>query len=246
MKLQTLIIDDEPIALEKLKNYVEMITFLTLARVCHNGFEAIEMLNSGVEVDLIITDINMPDLSGLDFVKSLSSTPMIIFTTAFSQYAVDSYKVSAVDYLLKPYSFADFSRAAGRAIAMAASKNQQHDAIMRGNADDSLFVKVDYRYVRISQSDIRFIKGFGEYIRIYIDGREDPLVTLSSFSAVMERLGDSFLQVHRSFIVNMNKIEQIERNRLVMDADNIIPVGDSYKNMLNDYLAAHAVGRSPK
>ncbi|MDE6073995.1 MAG: LytTR family transcriptional regulator, partial [Muribaculaceae bacterium] len=117
---------------------------------------------------------------------------------------------------------------------------------MRGNADDSLFVKVDYRYVRISQSDIRFIKGFGEYIRIYIDGREDPLVTLSSFSAVMERLGDSFLQVHRSFIVNMNKIEQIERNRLVMDADNIIPVGDSYKNMLNDYLAAHAVGRSPK
>lgn len=244
MKLQTLIIDDEPIALEKLKNYVEKVPFLNLAGACQNGFDAMSLLNSGTDVDLIITDINMPDLSGLDFVKSLAKPPMIIFTTAFSQYAVDSYKVSAIDYLLKPYSFADFSRAVGKAMAATSARTQPNESAPGG--DDSLFVKVDYRYVRVSLRDIRFIRGYGEYLKIYIEGRDEPLVMLSSFSSVLERLSDSFLQVHRSFIVNMNKIEQIDRNRLVMDADNIIPVGDSYKSMLNDYLSTHALGKTQK
>ena len=110
MLLKTLIIDDEPIALEKLRSYVGKVPTLELVGACGNGFEAIDFL-SQVDVDLIITDINMPDLNGLDFIKTLSKPPMVIFTTAYSQYAVDSYKVSAIDYLLKPYGFVDFNKA---------------------------------------------------------------------------------------------------------------------------------------
>lgn len=241
--LRTLIIDDEPIAIEKLKNYVERTPSLSLAAMCCSGFDAIEYLNEN-RVDLIITDINMPDLNGLDMAKTLPGCPLIIFTTAHPQYAVDSYKVSAIDYLLKPYGYVEFSNAVNKAVE-AYRLRQSHDSGSSragGAAHDSLFIKVDHRYIRVSQSDIRFIKGYGEYLQVYIAGRATPLLTLSSFASIKECLADNFLQIHRSYIVNMNHVEQIERNRLVMDAETYLPVGDSYKAAFQAYLAAHSAG----
>lgn len=246
MTLKTLIIDDEPIALEKLKKYVGQIPFLELSAMCSSGFEAIEFLGSH-DVDLIITDINMPDLSGMDFVRSLSSGPMIIFTTAHAQYAVDSYRVSAVDYLLKPYGFVEFSQAVGKALDVYKLRQAGVKDIQRGAAAiDSLFIKTDSRYVRILLSDIRYIKGYGEYLQVFVAGRANPLVTLSSFASIKESLPDNFLQVHRSYIVNMNQVEQIERSRVIMDSETSIPVGDSYKNVFQEYLSSHSVGRNAK
>ncbi len=244
MKLRTLIIDDEPIALEKLRSYVEKTPFLELAAECQSAFEAIEFLGTN-DADLVVTDINMPDLDGLDFVRSLPKAPMVIFTTAYPQYAVDSYRVSAVDYLLKPYGFADFHRAVGKALELY---GQRHPNVAAETAPrqgrGSLFVKVDYRYIRVSLADIRYIKGYGEYLQIYVSGNAIPLLTLSSFASVKERLTDNFLQIHRSYIVNMDHVGQIERNRVVMGPDLYLPVGDSFKASFQAYLASHAVGKT--
>ncbi len=225
MKLRTLIIDDEPIALEKLRNYVTKTPFLELVGECQNGFDAIDFL-AQAEADLIITDINMPDLNGLEFVRALPSPPAVIFTTAYSQYAVDSYRVSALDYLLKPYDYADFHRAVSKALERGRRTPAQPQQ------SQSIFVKVDYRYVRVDLADIQYIKGYGEYLQIYLRDSDAPLLTLSSFAAIMERLTPDFLQVHRSYIVNMNHVAQIERNRLVIAPETYIPVSDSYKPAL--------------
>lgn len=244
--LRTLIIDDEPIALEKLRSYVEKTPSLTLAAACHTALEAMDILNRE-RIDLIISDINMPDLSGLDFIRTLVDPPMVIFTTAYAEYAVDSYKVSAVDYLLKPYGYVEFSRAVNKAVESYILRHGSVDSGVAESTDrDSIFLKVDYRYVRVSLADIRYIKGFGEYLQVYVAGKATPIVTLSSFASIKEMLTDNFLQVHRSYIVNMNQVDQIERSRLVMDSDCYIPVGDSYKTAFQDYLMRHSVGKSAK
>ncbi len=240
MKLKTLIIDDEPIALEKLRSYVEKTPFLSVAAACENGFEAMDYISSN-PVDLIITDINMPDLNGMDFIKTLSNPPMVIFTTAYGEYAVDSYKVSAVDYLLKPYSFVDFQQAANKARDLFLSRLSDTSA-----HPDSLFIKVDYRYIRVNLSDISYIKGYGEYLQIFLTDQGNPLVTLSSFAAIKEKLSGSFLQVHRSYIVNMDNADMIERNRIIIGKDTFIPVGDSYRAAFLSYLTTHSVGAPKK
>lgn len=242
MKLRTLIIDDEPIALEKLGNYVAKVPFLELVASCRGGLEALDYLASH-EVDLVFTDINMPDLSGMDFVRSLTRVPMIVFTTAYQEYAVDSYRLSAVDYLLKPYGFADFQRAANKALELYRSRMSEGSAPSSGGP---LFVKTDYRYVRVVPDEIRYVKGYGEYLQIFLTGQEQPLVTLSSFAAIRERLPGQFLQVHRSYIVNMDRIEQVERARIIMDRDTYIPVGESYKADFQQYLLTHSIGKTQK
>ncbi len=243
--IRTLIIDDEPIALEKLRTYVEKTPSLELIGACDNAFDAMEYVGKGV-VDLIITDINMPDLNGLDFVKTLADPPMVIFITAYADYAVESYSVSAVDYLLKPYGYVEFSRAVNKAVEAFSLRHTSNDMTEKKDEVDSIFFKVDYRYVRVSLADIRYIKGYGEYLQVYVEGEKNPIVTLSSFAAIKERLTDSFLQVHRSYIVNMNRVDQIERSRVVMDADTYIPVGESYKAAFQEYLGRHSVGRGGK
>lgn len=235
MTLRTLIIDDEPIALEKLKKYVERTPKLHLAGACANGFEALEFMRNN-EVDLIISDINMPDLNGLDFVKTLSQPPLIIFTTAHPQYAIDGYKVSAVDFLLKPYSYVDFYDAVVKSEDRLKKK-------MTFDKKDYVFVKVDYKYIRVALSEICFIKGYGEYLQIYTVGKQNPLVTLSSFASIKESLSQDFIQVHRSYIVNVSHIERIERNMIVMDNEISIPVSDSYRTSFQTYLASHSIGK---
>lgn len=239
MKLRTLIVDDEPIALAKLRGYVNKTPYLELAGECTSSVEAAEILAGG-DIDVLFTDINMPDLSGMELAGVLGRRTLVVFTTAYAEYAVESYRHSAVDYLLKPYSFADFQRAAARVLER--HNTTQPADIPADNDADSLFVKVDYRYIRVRLDDIRYIKGYGEYLQIYVTGQLTPLLTLSSFASIKERLTSQFLQIHRSYIVNMNRISHIERARVVMDADTYLPVGDSYKNTLQAYLAAHAIG----
>lgn len=244
--LQPLIIDDEPIALEKLRNYVAKVPYLTLAGACCDGLEASRFMAEN-KVDLVFTDINMPDLTGMELVESLrGNAPMIVFTTAYPQYAVDSYRLSAIDYLLKPYSFADFQRAAAKAYAAAQQNSPADPAPRQSSGSDSLFVKVDYRYVRINPASIRYVKGYGEYLQIFTTTHDTPLTTLSSFSAITGKLPDNFMQVHRSYIVNMEHVEQISRGRIVMGPDEYIPVGDSYRNSLSAWLRDHSVGAKGK
>lgn len=250
MILNTLVIDDEPIALEKLSNYVDKVPFLRLVGACRNGLEASALMASD-NVDVIFTDISMPDMSGLDFVASLVGNPLVVFITAYSNYAVDSYKLSAVDYLLKPYGFAEFQKAANKVLEQYNlrhnPKNHSYEDSEKGSAaGTSLFIKVDYRYVRVSLAEIRYIKGYGEYLQIYLDGIAKPLLTLSSFGAIREKLNDNFLQVHRSYIVNMDKVESITKGRIQMDADTVIPVGDSYKEMFQKYILGRSVGSVQK
>lgn len=243
MKIKTILIDDEPIALEKLHKYAERISFIETVGTFDNGMEAMEYLVAN-PVDLIFTDINMPDMNGIDFIKSLPTAPMVIFTTAYDNYAVESYRLSAIDYLLKPYSFDDFRRAANKAFEyhcrMHSEKTHIKDTPSR---TDSIFVKVDYRYLRIVPDDISFIKGYGEYLKIYLAESRQPLTTLSSFASIMQKLPDNFLQVHRSYIVNMERAIQIERNRILMDADTVIPVSDGFRDNFQSYLHSHSIGR---
>lgn len=245
MKIKTLIIDDEPIALEKLKSYVVKIPFLELVGECQSAMDAIELLTV-TDVDVVFTDINMPDLNGMELASTLSTPPMIVFITAYAQYAADSYKLDAVDYILKPYGFADFQRSANKVLETFKARNHTGKPAESTANNESIFIKVDYRFVRVSLSDIRYIKGYGEYLQIYLEGSNSPLLTLSSFAGIMERLNSNFLQVHRSYIVNMNHVHHIERSRIVMTEDVFIPVSDSYKGKLSEYLQQHVVGASPR
>ena len=236
MEIRTVIIDDEPIGLEKLKSYVAKVPFLKLVGEFSSAVEAAAFINEG-NADVIFTDISMPDLDGMQFVETLANAPMVVFITAHPQ------------YLLKPYGFADFQRAANKVLEnwRARSHSGESERAVRPDRDSSLFVKVDYKYLRVNLADIRYVKGYGEYLQIYLSGQTKPLITLSSFAAIREKLSPNFLQIHRSYIVNMDQVERIEKSRVVMDADTYIPVGDSYKSTFLDYLARHSAGsRLPK
>ncbi|MDE6435937.1 MAG: LytTR family DNA-binding domain-containing protein [Muribaculaceae bacterium] len=238
MQLRTLIIDDEPIALAKLRKYVEKVPFLELTDACSDGIEAMARLAAG-DVDLVITDINMPDVNGLELIGSLAHKPMVIFTTAHPHYALESYRVSAVDYLLKPYSFADFQRAV----------NKAHEQFMLRRArvqpeaePTALFVKTDHRFVRVDPGTISHIKSYGEYLQIYLSTASEPLLTLSSFGNIARRLPSNFMQVHRSYVVNMDRVAEVSRSRIVMEGGAEIPVGDTFKDAVLGYVSDNSLG----
>lgn len=238
MNIRTVIIDDEPIALAKLRSYVEKTPFLDLVGEFSTAVDAMAFISNG-NADAIFTDINMPDLDGLQFIESLANPPLVVFITAYSQYAVDSYRLSAVDYLLKPYGFAEFQRAANKLLKTFTSNLQQRESLSK-NTQDTIFLKVDYRYVRLNLSDILYIKGYGEYLQIFTAGNSQPLLTLSSFASIMDMLPDNFLQIHRSYIVNMNRIDQVEKSRVIIGQERL-SVSDSFKQSFQAYLMSHTI-----
>lgn len=241
MKIKTVILDDEPIALEKLKNYISRIPNIELSGCFSDPIEGMSFITNN-EVNLIITDIQMPDLNGLELVKSIEKRPMVIFTTAYSDYAIEGYKVSAVDYLLKPYGFYEFNQAINKAIDIFNLRHNQID-VNNNQPNNELFVKVDYRYVRIDLSRIIYIKSYGEYLQIFIEGESNPTLTLSSFASIKEKLPDNFVHVHRSYVVNMNHVKTIEKNRLFLEGKMEIPIGDCFKDELQSYIANHSIGK---
>ena len=239
MKLRCIAVDDEPLALEQMAGYISRTSFLELVSLCRSGFEAMDVL-SEKKVDLIFADINMPDLTGLDFVRSLRVKPLVVFTTAFSEYAIEGFRVEALDFLLKPVAYSDFLKAAGKALNHLGSVNK-----ITAKTDKSvehLFVKTDYKVVRISLNDIIYIEGMREYARIHlITGKSImPLVRMHSLEEQLP--ADRFMRVHRSFIVNLEKIVSVENSRIVFDGKKIIPVSEQYKEFFNRFLSTHSLG----
>lgn len=233
MKLKCVAIDDEPLALKQMISYINQTPFLELVQGCSSSFEAMEVLNSE-SVDLMFVDINMPGLSGMDFVKALANPPKIIFTTAYSEFAVEGFRVDAVDYLLKPIAYDHFLKAANK----AKERFPHHETLVEKleSKDDFLFIKSEYKLVRINMSDIKYIEGMREYVRFHLLN-EKPVMSLLSMKSVEEKLpADRFMRVHRSYIVNLKQVSVVERNRIVFDGKVHIPISDQYKEKFQQYL----------
>jgi two-component system LytT family response regulator len=230
--IKCIAIDDEPLALRQIKGYIDKTPFLELQNSFESAIEALSFLQE-FNVELMFVDINMPDLNGLDFVKSLSNAPKIIFTTAYSEYALEGFRVDALDYLLKPIDYATFLKAATKAQEWFTLQNNSSEEL-KGN-DDFLFIKSEYKIIRVKISEIKYIEGMREYIRIHLTN-EKPIMTLLSMKAMDKQLANSsFMRVHRSYIVNLNKISTIERNRIVFDKV-YIPVSDQYKEKFHQFI----------
>ena len=236
MTLNCIIIDDEPLAAELLASYARKTLFLNLIGVFNSAVDGIKVIREN-RVDLIFLDIQMPELSGLEFAKILPKETKIIFTTAFSQYAVDGYKANAVDYLMKPVSYDDFLAGANRALEWFRSVRQSENA----SDDRFIFVQSEYKLVKIMFDDILYIEGLKDYVKIYLTDGRDPVMSLMNMKKIEESLPKpEFMRIHRSYIVHMRKIEGIDRFRVVI-GNAILPISDSYKTTIQDYLDGHTL-----
>ena len=235
--IRCLAIDDEPLALQQIAAYINKVPFLELAAQCQSALEARQFL-SDERVDAIFCDINMPDLNGMDFVKSLTAPPLVVFTTAYSEYAIEGFKVNAVDYLLKPFGMQEFMRAANRL-----QERLSIPASAPAETDDTLFLKTDYRIVKVNIPDIRYVEAMSEYLKVWIEGEAKPIITLLSMKKMEERLPGNFMRIHRSYIINLDKIQEVNKNRVIMDADTYLPIGDLYKEAFQAYLDKKFLGK---
>ena len=235
--IRCLAIDDEPLALQQIAAYINKVPFLELAAQCQSALEARQFLSDD-RVDAIFCDINMPDLNGMDFVKSLTAPPLVVFTTAYSEYAIEGFKVNAVDYLLKPFGMQEFMRAANRL-----QERLSVPASAPAETDDTLFLKTDYRIVKVNIPDIRYVEAMSEYLKVWIEGEAKPIITLLSMKKMEERLPDNFMRIHRSYIINLDKIQEVNKNRVIMDADTYLPIGDLYKEAFQAYLNKKYLGK---
>lgn len=233
--IRALILDDEPLALRQLEAYIAKTPSLQLVAACHSASEARTALAER-DVDALFADINMPDLSGLDFVRSLPTPPLVVFTTAYSEYAVEGFRVNAVDYLLKPFSLSEFQASCRRLEERLA---QQRAAGRAAPEDDALFFKLDYKTVRIPYEDIRFVESMSEYIKIHLLSQPTPLVVLYSLRRIAEQLpSQRFLRIHRSYLINLSHLKETGRGTVVLDDASVLPVGDLYRPALKEYLAS--------
>ncbi len=233
MTLSCWIIDDEPLALDLLESYVQKTPFLKLTGKYSSALTAMHDLENQ-PVDVIFLDIQMPELDGLEFSQLVTPQTRIIFTTAFSEYAVEGYKVNALDYLLKPISYTDFLASAKKALNwfdMAKKAAQTEEKERTG-----LFVKSEYKLVQVLFDDILYIEGLKDYIKIYVKNETRPIITLMSLKNMEDTLpSDRFLRVHRSYIVQKNKIENINKNRITI-AGYEISIGETYRQTLMDEI----------
>jgi len=239
MIIKCLTLDDEPLALSKMASYISKTPFLELTGACRSGYEAGELI-SKTRVDLIFIDINMPDMNGLDFVRTLHNKPQIIFTTAFSEYAIEGFKLDALDYLLKPIGYPEFLKAANKARSYFETIAQDQKRVT--DTKEYLFVKSDYKIARIAVNDIIYIEGMREYVRIHLNSGK-PLMPLMTLRVLEEQLpADRFMRVHRSYIVNLEKIITVEHNRIVFDGKVYIPISEQYKEVFQKFLISHSLG----
>ena len=240
MIIKCAIVDDEPLAVELLASYVEKIPFLELCGKYNNATDALHGIGE-TPVDLLFLDIQMPELNGLELSKMIPENTRIVFTTAFNQYAVDGFRVNALDYLLKPISYADFLEACNKAMQwfQLVQQNEQQPAAATAEEEPrSIFVKSEYKLLQINLDDIRYIEGLKDYVKIYTEDSPHPILSLMNMKAIEQMLPASrFIRVHRSFIVQKSKIREIERNRIVF-GDVYIPIGDSYKQAFQDFINA--------
>ena len=237
MIIKCAIVDDEPLAVELLASYVKKIPFLELCGKYTNATDALHGIGE-TPVDLLFLDIQMPELNGLELSRMVPETTRIVFTTAFNQYAIDGFRVNALDYLLKPISYAEFMEACNKALQwfQLVQQNEQQPAVKAEEEPTSIFVKSEYKLLQINLDDIRYIEGLKDYVKIYTEQSPHPILSLMNMKAIEQMLPASrFIRVHRSFIVQKSKIREIERNRIVF-GDVYIPIGDSYKQAFQDFV----------
>ncbi len=232
--LRVIAVDDEPLALGQLEKYIAKVPFLSLVAACPSALEARKVLEEK-EVDAMFLDINMPDFSGMDFVKSLKRPPLTVFTTAYSEFAVEGFKVDAVDYLLKPYTLSEFVASAEK----LRSRFELLQAAESGGtaSSGSVFFKADYKTIRVEISDIVYVEGMSEYLKIYLTDEQMPKVVLMSFSKLLEKLPASrFVRVHRSYVINLDRVAEVSSGTILMTTGKTIPIGDSYRSALMNLL----------
>ncbi|MDN5211278.1 LytTR family DNA-binding domain-containing protein [Fulvivirgaceae bacterium BMA12] len=232
MTINCIIIDDEPLAIELLEEYVVKIPYLRLMESFENSFKALNFLKKN-EVDLIFLDIHMPDFSGIDFFKSLQNPPKVIMTTAFEQYAVEGFELNAVDYLLKPFSFNRLLRATDKAYDLMQKRpvgipeKDQHQGV-----EDYIFVKSTHNIIKINLCDIEYIEGYKDYLKVFT-GEQQPVLTIKSLKSLENVLPhDAFVRIHKSYIVSINKIQSYRKGKVKI-RDKYLPIGDSYRSIFN-------------
>ncbi|MBI9036033.1 MAG: response regulator transcription factor [Bacteroidales bacterium] len=219
MRINCIVIEDEPLALKKLTGFINRIEYLRLFKTFDNAIEAISYLKKA-NIDLIFLDIQMEEFTGIQFLETIKQRPKVILTTAYDKYAVKAYELDVADYLLKPFVFERFVQAIEKVSVILTEK-------LTPICQDNIFVKTEYRLEKIKVSEILYIEGMNEYLRIVTENKK--IMTLQNFKSMEEMLpGNNFLRVHKSYIVAINKIESIERNRIHIQK-TIIPISASYK-----------------
>ncbi len=229
MSFTCIAIDDEPLALELVEEYVAAFPLLHLAHTFDDAISAAEFLRIN-PVDILFVDINMPDISGIELIKSLDYKPAVIFTTAYKKFAFEGFEVEAVDYLLKPLNFERFSRAVNKAIIQIEQKNTNNSA-----KDESLFVRSEYRLIKINVQDIEFIESLEDYIKIHL-ANEKPILTLMPLKTVLEKLPqDKFKRIHRSYVVALNKVRSVLNRKVLLSSSTELPISDKYAGFVDEW-----------
>jgi DNA-binding LytR/AlgR family response regulator len=232
-KINCIIADDEPLAFDLLKGYVEQTPFLNLVKACRNAHEVVEAMGNG-EGYLLFLDIQMPGISGIQLAKMIDNNSMVVFTTAYERYAIEGYKVNALDYLLKPFNYEEFLAAAMKAKKQAGLHQRMQTT---SNSEEFIIVKTEYKLLQIALHDIVYIEGLKDHVKIYRQSNAKPVISLMSMKIIEEKLPqDNFMRVHRSFIVNLNKIQTVERSRIIF-GDTQIPVSDNYKDKFHEFIS---------
>lgn len=226
-------IDDEPLALQLIADYIQMTPDLILAGQFENPLEAAQYISKN-HIDIVFTDIQMPGLSGIEFTKSMVNGPVVVFTTAFSNYAIDGFKLDIADYLLKPFTYEEFLTSVHKAERMLRSITKPADDVLSNN--EFLFLKYNHKIKRLRFNDIQYIEGFNDYVRIYAVTSSEPVQSQITLKAIETKLpAGKFMRIHRSFIVNLQKVDTIDRGRIVF-GKVYIPVGNKYKEKFEDYF----------
>ncbi len=240
MMLNCIAVDDEPLALGLICSFIEKTPFLNLKSSFSSGIKAMEILHEE-QIDLIFLDIQMPDLTGIQMARLLegqpgSGKPRVIFTTAFNNFALEGYKVDALDYLLKPFDYEEFLKAANKARVYAELVSQA-TPVTTSEQEEYVFLKVEYQLVRVAIKDIIYIEGLKDYVKVHLENTDRPLLTLTSLKALEQKLpAKIFMRVHRSYIVSLDKVNSVTKNSLNIN-DQVITIGDQYKDAFNAYLS---------
>ncbi|WP_075344517.1 LytR/AlgR family response regulator transcription factor [Tenacibaculum agarivorans] len=225
-----LIADDEPIARQILENYCKDIPYLELISSCKNAFEVMEELQKH-EIDILFLDINMPKLSGISLLKTLTNPPNVIITSAYSEYAIEGFELAVVDYLLKPFSIERFLQAVMKV------KNKYSNTVVEIKKEKktptSIFVKSDKKIVKINFDSINYIEAYGNYVKIF---SESMILTQQTLSDFLEKLPENFIRIHKSYAINLDELKSIEGNLVMISENEKLPIGKSYKKLLIDKI----------
>lgn len=237
MSYRCCIIDDEPLAVRLIASYVERTPLLSLQGTYNSATDAVKPILDG-EVDIVFLDIEMPQINGIEFAKIIPPECRVVFITAYDRYAVQGFRVNAVDYLLKPVSFEEFTEAVNRAVKSLRSDAASRVPEPKQPVREFLLVKSEYRLIQVRVSDILVVEGLKDYIKIFVQGQSRAILTLMSMKTIEQALPQSmFMRVHRSYIVNTARISIIERNQIII-GDKVVPVSESYRQQFADYIAS--------